>query len=105
VAAWRVALEASGLGAISINGRPVRKLADNGRLAPELSNGIARVKGVASKGVRRGNCPYLPVRPTAAERGGRDHKHGACGTGSPLAVLLGCGLRRSEVAAPVFPWD
>jgi len=56
VAAWRVALEARGLRAVSINVRitAVRKLAveaaDNGLLAPELANGITRVKGVASKG-------------------------------------------------------
>jgi Phage integrase, N-terminal SAM-like domain len=56
VAAWRVALEARGLGAVSINVRitAVRKLAveaaDNGLLAPELAAGITRVKGVASKG-------------------------------------------------------
>ena len=51
VAAWRVALEARGLGAVSINVRitAVRELAveaaDNGLLAPapELANGIARV--------------------------------------------------------------
>jgi len=61
VAAWRVALEARGLGAVSINVRitAVRKLAveaaDNGLLAPELANGITRVKGVASKGERLGN--------------------------------------------------
>jgi hypothetical protein len=61
VAAWRVALEDRGLGAVSINVRitAVRKLtveaADNGLLAPELANGITRVKGVASKGVRLGN--------------------------------------------------
>src|SRR5438445_8404972 len=61
VCAWRVALEAGGLGAVSINVRitAVRKLAieaaDNGLLAPEMANGIARVKGVASKGIRMGN--------------------------------------------------
>src|SRR5215475_6034662 len=61
VAAWRVALEARGLGAVSINVRitAVRKLAveaaDNGLLAPEMANGITRVKGVASTGVRLGN--------------------------------------------------
>jgi len=66
VSAWRVALEARGLGAVSINVRitAVRKLAveaaDNGLLAPELVNGITRVKGVASKGVRLRNC--LSVR-------------------------------------------
>jgi hypothetical protein len=52
VSAWRVALEARGLGSVSINVRitAVRKLAveaaDNGLLAPELANGITRVKGV-----------------------------------------------------------
>src|SRR5438128_4108823 len=61
VSAWRVALEARGLGPVSINVRitAVRKLAveaaDNGLLAPELANGIVRVKGVASKGIRLGN--------------------------------------------------
>jgi hypothetical protein len=61
LSAWRVALEARGLGAVSINVRitAVRKLAveaaDNGLLAPELASGITRVKGVASKGVRLGN--------------------------------------------------
>ena len=61
VAAWRVALEARGLGAVSINVRitAVRKLAveaaDNGLLAPELANGITRVKGGPSTGVRLGN--------------------------------------------------
>jgi hypothetical protein len=62
VTAWRVALEARGLGPISINVRitAVRKLAveaaDNGLLAPELASGIARIKGVRSHGVRIGNC-------------------------------------------------
>src|SRR3981081_2689744 len=66
VCAWRVALEARGLGTVSINVRStaVRKLAveaaDNGLLAPELAGGIARVKGVKSKGVRDGN--WLSIR-------------------------------------------
>ena len=61
VTAWRVALEARGLGPISINVRitAVRKLAveaaDNGLLAPELASGIARIKGVRPLGVRVGN--------------------------------------------------
>src|ERR1039457_373446 len=104
VCAWRVALEARRLGAVSINVRitAVRKLAveaaDNGLLAPELAAGITRVKGVASKGVRLGN--WLSIRqaqtllntPAATTtKGLRDR--------AILAVLLGCGLRRSEVAA------
>src|SRR5712664_2598874 len=104
VSAWRVALEARGLGAVSINVRitAVRKLAveaaDNGLLAPELANGITRVKSVASKGIRLGN--WLSVKkaqmllntPDVTTRKGlRDR--------AILAVLLGCGLRRSEVAA------
>src|SRR5260370_27520985 len=66
VSAWRVTLEARGLGAVSINVRitAVRKLAveaaDNGLLAPELASGITRVKGVASKGIRLGN--WLSVK-------------------------------------------
>lgn len=107
VAAWRVALEARGLGAVSVNVRitAVRKLAveaaDNGLLAPELANGITRVKGVASKGIRLGN--WLTVRqaqtllnaPDATTPKGRRDR-------AILAVLLGCGLRRSEVAALTF---
>jgi integrase len=104
VAAWRVALECRGLGAVSINVRitAVRKLAgeaaDNGLLAPELANGIARVKGVASKGVRIGNWltarqaqTLLNTPDATTPKGLRDR--------AILAVLLGCGLRRSEVAA------
>src|SRR6202140_2983713 len=104
VSAWRVALEARGLGSISINVRitAVRKLAveaaDNGLLAPELADGITRIKGVKSKGVRVGN--WLSIRQAqtllnapdvSTKKGLRDR--------AMLAVLLGCGLRRSEAAA------
>jgi site-specific recombinase XerD len=70
VCAWRVVLEALGLGSISINVRitTVRKLAveavDNGLLAPELAAGICRIKGVKMKGVRLGN--WLSVAQTQA---------------------------------------
>src|SRR5277367_5006920 len=97
VSAWRVALEARGLGAVSINVRitAVRKLAveaaDNGLLAPELANGITRVKGVASKGVRLGNWlslkqaqALLNAPDIATTKGLRDR--------AIIAVLLGCGL-------------
>jgi integrase len=104
VSAWRVALEARGLGAVSINVRitAVRKVAveaaDNGLLAPELANGITRVKGVASKVIRLGNWLSVKQAQTllntpdiTTTKGLRDR--------AILAVLLGCGLRRSEVAA------
>ena len=102
--AWRVALEARGLGSVSINVRitAVRKLAaeeaDNGLLAPELAAGIARVKSAKSMGVRTGN--WLSLKQAQAllnapdittTKGLRDR--------AIIAVLLGCGLRRSELAA------
>jgi integrase len=99
-----VALEARGLGPISINVRitAVRKLAveaaDNGLLAPELASGIARIKGVRSHGVRVGNWLSLLQAQTLlntpdvrTKKGLRDR--------AMFATLLGCGLRRSELAA------
>src|SRR6202140_3356626 len=107
VSAWRVALEARKLGPISINVRltAVRKLAveaaDNGLLAPALAAGIARIKGVRAQGVRTGNWltlrqaqALLSAPDIAMTKGLRDR--------AILAVLLGCGLRRSEVAALTF---
>ena len=104
VNAWRTELEARGLGSVSINVRitAVRKLAveaaDNGLLAPELAAGITRVKGAKSTGVRVGNWLSVPqaqkllnAPDVATKKGLRDR--------AMLAVLLGCGLRRSEVAA------
>ena len=100
VSAWRVTLKSAGLGSVSINVRitAVRKLAveaaDNGLLAPELAARIARVNSVKSKGVRVGN--WLSIRQAQAllnapdistKKGLRDR-----------AMLLGCGLRRSEAA-------
>src|ERR1039458_10864870 len=60
VSAWRVALEARGLGSVSINVRITagRKLAveaaDNGLLAPALAAGITRGRGAKSIGVQIG---------------------------------------------------
>src|ERR1035437_8983885 len=108
VCAWRVALEARGLGPVSINVRitAVRKLAveaaDNGLLAPELANGIARVKGVASKGVRLGN--WLSIQQAQALLNAPDASiTNGLRDRAILAVLLACGLRRSEVAALTVP--
>ena len=80
----------------------IRKLAaeasDNGLLAPELAAGIARVKSAKSIGIRVGNWLSLRQAQTllstpdiATVKGLRDR--------AILAVLLGCGPRRSEVAA------
>jgi site-specific recombinase XerD len=107
VSAWRVSLEARGLGSSSIIIRmsAIRKLAaeaaDNGLLAPELAAGISRVKSAKSVGIRVGN--WLSARQAQALlnapdittlKGLRDR--------AILAVLLGCGLRRSEAANLTF---
>jgi site-specific recombinase XerD len=107
VSAWRASLETRGLGSSSIIIRmsAIRKLAaeaaDNGLLAPELAAGIARVKSAKSVGIRVGN--WLSLRQAQALlsapdsltlKGLRDR--------AILAVLLGCGLRRSEVASLTF---
>lgn len=107
VAAWRVHLERRGPGSISINVRitAVRKLAleaaDNGLLSAEIASGIGRIKGVPTRGVRTGNwlslaqAQLLLNTPNIATlKGLRDR--------AIFAVLLGCGLRRSEVAAMTF---
>src|SRR5215469_5483991 len=80
----------------------IRRLAyeasDAGLLSPELVAGIRRVKGVKQLGHRAGNwltaqqgrlLLNAPDRSTV--RGKRDV--------AMLALLLGCGLRRSELAA------
>src|ERR1700693_5647044 len=107
VSAWRVSLDDRRLGSSSIIIRmsAIRKLAaeaaDNGLLAPELAAGISRVKSAKTQGIRVGN--WLSLRQAqvllsapdiATLRGLRDR--------AILAVLLGCGLRRSEVAAITF---
>ena len=107
VSAWRVSMEARGLGSSSIIIRmsAIRKLAaeaaDNGLLAPELAAGISRVKSAKCVGIRVGNWlslrqaqALLSAPDTTTTKGLRDR--------AILAVLPGCGLRRSEVAALTF---
>ena len=108
VSAWRVSLEERRLGSSSIIIRmsAIRKLAaeaaDNGLLAPELAAGIARVKSAKCVGVRTGN--WLSARQAQMLLNAPDIStlHGLRDR-AIIAVLLGCGLRRSEVAALTFP--
>ena len=103
VNAYRTHLLDRGLAPSTINGRlsAVRKLAveasDNGLIAPELSAGVQRAKGVKQSGTRVGNwlakdqAQRLLNQPTPNTlKGLRDR--------AILAVLLGCGLRRTEAS-------
>jgi len=107
VHAWRVSLEERGLGSSSIIIRmsAIRKLAaeaaDNGLLAAESAAGIRRVKSVKSVGIRVGNWlsqrqaqALLSAPDITTVTGLRDR--------AILGVLLGCGLRRSEVTTLTF---
>jgi site-specific recombinase XerC len=107
VTRFRIALENRGLAAGTINGRlaAVRRLAyeasDAGLLSPELAAGIRRVKGVKKLGVRLGNWltveearRFWHVPDASTLKGKRDR--------AMLAILLGCGLRRRELADLTF---
>src|ERR1700680_581610 len=99
---YRLQLEARHLAASTINVRlaAVRRLAyeaaDSGLLSPELAASIRRVKGPKKLGVRIGNWltvqqgkALLSIPAGSSVRGKRDY--------AMLALLLGCGLRRSEL--------
>ena len=100
---YRLELEARRLAPATVNLRlaAVRRLAyeaaDTGLLSPELAAGVRRVKGAKRIGVRLGN--WLTVEQSRALlqapdamtlKGRRDR--------AILALLVGCGLRRGEVA-------
>jgi integrase len=101
---YRTMLDERQLAASTINVRmaAIRKLAseaaDNGLLDPVLAAGIAKLRGVRQLGVRTGNwltreeVSRLLLAPDAGTlKGKRDR--------AMLAVLVGCGLRRSELTA------
>jgi site-specific recombinase XerD len=102
VVRYRLHLESRGLAANTINQQlaAVRRLAheaaDSGLLSPELAAGISRVKGVKQLGFRSGNW-------LSAEQSSEVLKH-ASGDSmrakrdyAMLAMLFGCGFRRSEL--------
>src|ERR1039457_2952786 len=71
---------------------------DSGQLPPKLPAGIARAKSPKSMGVRSGNWPTL--RQAQAPLNAPDITTAQEARDSAIvAVLLGCALRRSEVAA------
>ena len=102
VVRYRMYLESRGLAANTINQQlaAVRRLAheaaDAGLLSPELAAGISRVKGVKQLGFRAGN--WLSAAQSSevllgadgdGKRAKRDY--------AMLAMLFGCGFRRSEL--------
>jgi hypothetical protein len=110
VAAWRVALEGRGLGSVSINVRitAVRKLAveaaDNGLLAPELANGITRVKGGCFEGRPSRELALSEAGASAPERA-RDHDDDGSRTQpvSPKAAARLSTARALRRGAPGCP--
>jgi site-specific recombinase XerC len=102
VARYRMYLEGRGLAANTINQQlaAVRRLAyeaaDAGLLSPELAAGITRVKGVKQLGFRSGNWLNLDQSTAVLNHACGDRVR-AKRDYAMLAMLLGCGLRRSEL--------
>lgn len=107
---YRQSLEGSPA-SINLRMSAIRKLAqeaaDNGLLDQTIANGIGRVHGVKSQGVRSGNwltrreAQSILTAPRLTDENGRASLAGYRDR-AILAVMIGGGLRRSEVAALTF---
>jgi site-specific recombinase XerD len=101
---FRLYLESLGLAAATINQRlaAVRRLAyeaaDSGLLSPKLAAGIRRVKGVKQLGQRSGNWLNLEQCQSLLEKSGGESLRSNRDL-AMIAILLGCGLRRAELAS------
>ena len=104
VEAYRAQLLAQGLAPSSINVQlaALRKLASEaaarGLLAPEVAAGIGTVEGAKHAGVRAGNWLTREQAQTLLRLPGAETLQGQRDQ-ALLALLIGCGLRRSELAA------
>jgi len=102
VVRYRMYLESRRLAANTINQQlaAVRRLAheaaDAGLLSPDLAAGISRVKGVKQLGQRSGNWLSLEQSSEVLSRA-RGHLMREKRDYAMLALLFGCGLRRSEL--------
>jgi site-specific recombinase XerD len=103
VTRYRIQLEARGLAAATINQRlaGVRRLASEASdcrlLSADLAAGIQRVKGAKQLGHRSGNWLSLEQSSCLVSCASGDglQQRRDC---AMLAILLGCGLRRAELA-------
>ena len=102
VVRYRLYLESRHLAANTINQQlaAVRRLAheaaDAGLLSPELAAGISRVKGVKQLGFRAGNW-LSPEQSSEVLRNALGESMRAKRDYAMLAMLFGCGFRRSEL--------
>ena len=101
---FRLHLESLGPAAGTINQRlaAIRRLAyeaaDSGLLSPELAAGIRRVKGVKQLGARVGNWLNLEQARLLLDKANRESLRGVRDL-AMISILLGCGLRRAELAS------